>query len=185
MNLFILDLDFELNAQYHVDDHVNKIALEACQVLSTALWLRQEPGVSYDAAVWYQKGLWATDARASMPRAYTPTHIGSIAHWLTDPVNYMWCLRYTIELCKEHQFRKGAIVQQWRMASQLPRFTVSRSPSIWYAAVDESHLTADKIRAGKKVSTDRVVEVYRQYYRHQKSHLHPWTGRRVPEWLQS
>ena len=38
MNLFVLDLDVETNVRYHVDDHVNKIALECCQVLSTALW---------------------------------------------------------------------------------------------------------------------------------------------------
>lgn len=61
MNLFVLDLDFEVNVQYHVDDHVNKIALECCQVLSTALWLRNQSNVAYDASIWYQRGLEGCD----------------------------------------------------------------------------------------------------------------------------
>lgn len=183
MNLFILDLDIERNVQYHVDDHVNKIALECCQVLSTALWVRGQPGVAYDAANWYQKGLWNTAARQSVHRAYAPTHFGPLANWCTNPVNYMWALRYGIELCKEHQYRKGTVIQQWRMLSQLPRFTVYQSPNLWYAAVADQLMTADQLKAGKMLPTADIVEVYRRYYRDFKSHLHQWTKRGEPEWL--
>lgn len=127
MSLFVLDHDIEQNVQYHVDDHVNKIALETCQVLSTALFLRGEPNVSYDAAMWYQRG-WDRVDRGSVHRAYTPTHFGPLANWCINPVNYMWALRYGVELCKEHQHRHGTIIQQWRVLSQLPRFTVYESP---------------------------------------------------------
>lgn len=185
MNLFVLDLDIEQNVRYHVDDHVNKIALECCQVLSTALWLRNEPGVSFDASIWYQRGLWDTAARQSVHRAYAPTHFGPLANWCKDPVNYMWALRYGIELCKEHQYRKGTVIQQWRMLSQLPRFTVYNSPSVWYAAVADQLMTAEQLRSGKMLPTSQIVEVYRLYYRDFKSHLHQWTKRGEPVWLRS
>ena len=36
MNFFYLDADPQTNATYHVNDHVGKMAMEACQMLSTA-----------------------------------------------------------------------------------------------------------------------------------------------------
>lgn len=38
MNLFFLDDDIDLCAEYHIDKHVGKMQLEATQLLSTALW---------------------------------------------------------------------------------------------------------------------------------------------------
>lgn len=184
MNLFVLDHDVEVNVQYHVDSHVNKIALEAAQVLSAALWLRRQPNVAYDATTWYQAGLWDTDARRSVHRAYGVTHVGHPMNtWCMDPVNYMWTLRYAVELCKEHKHRKGTVIQQWRMLSQLPRFTVYEAPKKWYAAVADELLTPEELRAGKFVGNDRVVDLYRQYYRIHKAHLHAWTNRDRPNWL--
>jgi hypothetical protein len=185
LNLFVLDHDVEVSVTYHVDNHVNKIALETLQVLSTALWLNQHPGISYDASMWYQHGMWECAARRSMPRAYAPTHMGPLAHWCRDPVNYMWALRYGIELCKEHQYRMGTIIQQWRVLSQLPRFTVNRAPRMWYAAVDESLLAPTQLARGKLLTLDETVDVYRRYYASSKSHLHKWTKREMPTWLQS
>lgn len=39
MNLFYLDDDLDLCAEYHIDKHVGKMQLEATQLLSTALWI--------------------------------------------------------------------------------------------------------------------------------------------------
>lgn len=184
MNLFLLDTDIEANVQCHVDYHVNKIALEAAQVLSTALWLREESNVTYDASAWYKHSKWDTDARRSICRAYSPTHIGPLSRWCTNPINYMWTLRYAVELCKEHRYRKGTIIQTWRVLSQLPRYTVSASPKTWYAAVADELMTPAELSAGKMVDTGRAVEVYRQYYQQHKSHLHRWTKRERPVWLE-
>ena len=71
------------------------------------------------------------------------------------------------------------------MLSRLPRFTVYESPNQWYAAIDDSLLTADQLRNGKILPTSEVVEVYRRYYLEFKSHLHQWTKRGVPVWVQS
>ena len=39
MNLFYLDNDLDKCAEYHVDKHVNKMILEAAQLLCTAIWV--------------------------------------------------------------------------------------------------------------------------------------------------
>lgn len=39
MNIFVLDLDHEKNAQYHVDKHCSKMIVEYAQMLSTAVRL--------------------------------------------------------------------------------------------------------------------------------------------------
>lgn len=39
MNIFFLDENPRLAAQYHNDTHVNKQIVESCQILSTAIWI--------------------------------------------------------------------------------------------------------------------------------------------------
>ena len=39
MNLFYLDEDLDKCAEYHVDKHVNKMILEAAQLINTNLWI--------------------------------------------------------------------------------------------------------------------------------------------------
>lgn len=97
----------------------------------------------------------------------------------------MWALRYGVELCKEHQYRKGTVIQQWHMLSQLPRFTVYEAPRTWYAAVADSLLTPSQLANGKMLPTSDIVDVYRRYYREFKSHLHHWSKRGEPVWLSS
>lgn len=43
MNIFLLDLDPTKAAQAHVDKHVVKMILEACQLLYTAHWVIHYP----------------------------------------------------------------------------------------------------------------------------------------------
>jgi hypothetical protein len=39
MNLFYLDEDLDKCAEFHVDKHVNKMILEAAQLINTNLWI--------------------------------------------------------------------------------------------------------------------------------------------------
>ena len=186
MNFFWLDEDVERSVQQHVDAHVNKIALEVTQVLSTALWQIGYSHVAYDAALWYESGQWETSGRVSVSRAYKPSHQSHpLCRWCHDPVNYMWALWYGIELCKEHKHRCGTIIQAWRVLSQLPRFEVYSRPTTAYAAVADELVTSGELARGKIVPIPRAVELYRQYYRQHKWHLHRWTNRETPEWLRS
>lgn len=47
MNIFILDRDPKLNALYHCDQHVNKMILEAAQMLCTVNFLYGDKDVPY------------------------------------------------------------------------------------------------------------------------------------------
>lgn len=46
MNLFILDYDIEISASYHCDEHVNKMILEAAQILN-AVCIKNELPAPY------------------------------------------------------------------------------------------------------------------------------------------
>lgn len=85
MNLFVLDTDLSLNAQYHVDRHVVKMPLEAAQIASTVLRGR------------------GTETK------YKPTHAKhpcTLWAGATD-ANLDWTIQYGLALCKEYTFRYG------------------------------------------------------------------------------
>lgn len=84
MNLFILDLDFEKNASYHVDKHVNKIILEATQICCTAL------------------------NKHNIVTPYKSTHIHhKIVKWANLRSNFIWTINYGLTLCKEFTYRRN------------------------------------------------------------------------------
>jgi hypothetical protein len=161
MNIFYLDHDPKLCAQYHVDRHVVKMILESAQLLCTALNVLAGEQVT----------------------PYKTTHVNHpCSIWVRESYlnwSYVWQLMFELE--KEWNFRfdhnkthksiqafldQGGIVD---MAEKyLPR--VYRTPVV--LAMPE-HC---------KVAFD-PVESYRNYYREEKVHLHKWTKRGQPEWL--
>lgn len=87
MNLFVLDNDFVTNAVYHVDSHVIKIPLEACQCLCNARLLH---GLS---------------APYKLAQPNNP-----ICKWVrTSLDNYIWTCYYGLSLCEEYSYRYGKI----------------------------------------------------------------------------
>lgn len=87
MNIFILDLDFKKNAQYHVDRHIVKMITEQNQILSTVHW--QTGGKAH----------------------YKPTHIHhpSVKWCMQSLSNYKWLIESTLALCEEYTYRYGKI----------------------------------------------------------------------------
>ena len=85
MNIFYLDEDPKLCAQYHCDRHCVKMILESCQLLCTAHWM--------------------TDGEAP----YKKTHINHPSNkWARESLsNYVWLCDMTMELCKEYTHRYG------------------------------------------------------------------------------
>ena len=84
MNIFMLDNDTKLAAQYHNDKHCVKMCLEYAQLLCTA---RHESG----------------DSTAR----YRPTHKNHpSAIWVRESLNnYVWLCQLGIDLCKEYTER--------------------------------------------------------------------------------
>lgn len=83
MNIFFLDQDHVLNAMFHVDRHVVKMPLEACQMLSGA----------------YPKEI----------APYKHTHVNHpMAQWARQSKsNFYFTVNYAISLCEEYTFRYG------------------------------------------------------------------------------
>lgn len=83
MNIFILDLDHEVNARYHVDRHVVKMILEYAQLLSTASHL------------------------TGLPQGYRPTHIHHrCTRWVCESVdNWIWLLNLADAVNREWRHR--------------------------------------------------------------------------------
>ena len=85
MNIFYLDEDPKLCAQYHCDKHCVKMIIEGVQLLSTAHWM--------------------TGGEAP----YKKTHINHPSNkWARESLsNYVWLCDMTMELCKEYTHRYG------------------------------------------------------------------------------
>jgi hypothetical protein len=154
MNIFLLDLNFENNARYHVDKHVVKMPLESAQILSTAVRLS-----GIDA------GYKAT--HANHPCTKWARESLSNWHWLKTLAFYLneeWCYRYN-----HHHFNHKA----YEMIKWLPE------PNI-----EDIGLTPFAICMAEefKISNDPVM-CYRNYYNNGKKHLFSWKNREVPEWI--
>ena len=85
MNIFYLDEDPKLCAQYHCDKHCVKMIVEQVQLLCTAHWM--------------------TGGEAP----YKKTHFNHPSNkWTRESLsNYVWLCDMTMELCKEYTHRYG------------------------------------------------------------------------------
>jgi len=95
MNIFYLDENLELNAQYHCDRHILKMCIEQNQLLSAAHLMNGSEAPyklthkNHPCAIW---------TRASLS-------------------NYMWLCNSTLALCKEYTFRYGKIHKSEEVAN--------------------------------------------------------------------
>lgn len=89
LNIFALDTNPSLAAQYHCNSHVVKMVVESAQLLST---------------VHHLHGTW-------LPSMYKPTHQKHpCTLWLMESQdNYIWCWQLLYYLCAEYTFRYGRI----------------------------------------------------------------------------
>lgn len=159
MNIFYLDEDVTLCAQSHVDRHVSKMLIEYAQLLSTA-----------------HRVISGTSA----PRAcYKLTHKNHpSAVWTREcSGNYLYLYNLWTELHKEFMFRYGK-----GHMSYLSLFDVLRKPPK-RIPVAEFYAPPMCVPDEYKYLSEDTVEVYRQYYKQDKSHLHSWKDRNVPSWI--
>jgi hypothetical protein len=87
MNIFVLDHDQRLAAQYHCDKHVVKMPTESGQMLSTALFLHGQEALWKPAHPKHPCTLWAAENRA----------------------NFDWLVKLGYELCAEYTHRYGKV----------------------------------------------------------------------------
>lgn len=159
MNIFYLDNDPKIAAQYHCDKHVIKMILESGQLLSTAHRVL-DPDVSFEDL-------------------YKETHVNHpSAIWVRQGVeNYQWVYDLMIYLNEEKHFRYGSgdhlTVTKLRDFLKNPPKNIPSGSTELILAMPEQY------------QTDDPVESYRNYYRESKQHLHHWKKRGEPSWIQN
>ncbi len=153
MNIFAVDIRPQRAAKALGDKHVNKMILETAQMMCSA----------------YPKG------DAPYLRAYY-NHPCTI--WARKCLkNYEWLYHHGMALGKEKVYRFGGShasidVIQWCWDNiSIDIIPESSSMTPFAQAMPEEFYHEDSIVA------------YRSYYRSAKSHLHKWTKRQAPAWL--
>ena len=183
MNIFYLDYDTDLCAEYHVDKHVVKMILEYAQLLSTAHRIldgTQSVGLSKTGRK--QTRYVLPDDRESV--LYSATHINHpSAVWCRKSIqNYMWLAELLECLCGEYTYRYGKVhkVESSGLMQALKNYLPKNIPDIPFTGPTPAMPDACKVPGDS-------LQSYRNYYVMNKGHLWSWKGkinsRQQPQWF--
>jgi len=176
INIFYIDKDPKLAAEYMVDRHVVKMILETSQLLSTAhRILDGEEYVGQSASGRKARRWRLPDDRETI--LYSATHINHpSAVWCRQSNNnYNWLYAHFIALLNEYTYRYGKIHKCMDMCGPLAaapnNIPISHLTPVTPAMPDEYKVEHDSVQS------------YRNYYRIAKERMHKWTKREPPGWL--
>ncbi len=177
MNIFYIDPNPKLCAEWAVDSHCIKMILEAAQLLSTAH--RVLDGIEYIDDTGKRKvKRWMLDDHRDT-ELYSATHVNHpSAVWVRQSAdNYNWLYRYLHEHCKEYTYRYGKVhkVEQSGLLDSL-MFPPNNIP-------ETSFSQPTPAMDAKYIISNDSVENYRNYYKVGKAHLHKWKNRQPPAWI--
>lgn len=155
MNLFVLDVDPEMAAQYHCDKHVVKMTLETAQLLCTAV---HELGFSF-------------------PGQYRPTHVNHpCAIWVRQTRgNAFWALELLQQLGVEYTHRYGRVHASTALLEPL-------RACLHYAEFPDMAMTPFAQAMPEEYRDPDPVKAYRQYYLGEKLRMMEYTDRATPYW---
>jgi hypothetical protein len=160
MNIFFLDEDPTLSAQYHVDKHVVKMILETAQLLC---------GVHH-----------VTAHDTAHDTAHVPYKLSHKNHpcsiWSRKSLsNYLYLCELGLELCNEYTYRygkrhKSQDVIEWCLVNK------PNIPDIGFTEPAKAMPDEFKVKS--------VVQSYRNYYMGAKSGFAVWKNREKPFWFE-
>ena len=166
MNIFVLDKDPKLAAQYHNDKHCSKMCLESAQIIASAI--HRLDGIH--------------DKNKVLPKTKegNPYGKGYINHpcskWAASSLgNFQWLWDLLYELGKEFSYRYGKL----HSSAESVRINTPRELK---ADWPEKELT-NFVNCTTHKDIDDIVEAYRLYYRVEKIHLAEWSKRKPPWWF--
>lgn len=145
-------------AKMHADKHVVKMILETCQMLC-AVWHVLDP-----------------EHIVYTPR-YKLTHKNHpCTIWTRESLdNYFWLCQLGLELCVEYTFRYG---------KQHACEPILEELSLIIPDLPQKGFTIPAQAMPDIYKDDCAVTAYRHYYFFEKQHIHSWTSRDFPNWLQ-
>jgi hypothetical protein len=166
MNIFFLDWNPKLAAQYACDKHVVKMILESTQLLYTT-YRTKDPDVLIDCPY----------------EAYKITHKNHPCNvWLRESIeNFKWLLLLALEYCEEYNHRYSSETS--------PKEHTCQKHLVWMASnlplLPNIKMTTPAQAMPDKYKCGDVVEAYRKYYIGEKLGFVKYTNREIPEWLKS
>ena len=179
MNVFYLDSDPSLCAQYHCDKHVIKMITEYCQMLSTAFW--QCPTSEFNKNIYlsYNEKKKQFENRHSI--CYQQTHINHPCNiWVRSNIQHFnLLLRLTECLISEYRIRYKKY-DNFKTASNLLNWIdlEHNRPDI-----DLKEWSNPPQCMPEQYKCDDIVQSYRNFYMGDKSKFARWTNREIPEWF--
>jgi hypothetical protein len=182
MNIFILDDDIQLCAQAHSDIHVNKMATEAGQILTSALaWVLRSYSEVPSAKPGKTKKVFHKPFADGWGVSH-PYHPATM--WVAESrQNMYWTMELWGNLCDEWQHRFNKVHGSAHYIRHLSAHALDVFPDVEFTP----HIVAfDKDKYSSCIRPT-VVESYRAYYNHTKLHLKnrpaTWTNRPIPSWI--
>lgn len=171
MNIFVLSGIPSIAAQFHCDNHVNKMLIESAQMLSTAWHIAAPDEVKIN-----QNGDWSiAKTGLKIYKPFNPNH--PCNKWVREcRENYMWLTVLAKYLAREFTRRYGKEHATQRIVEALmqPPATL---PSINWGT---PHVQCMPEQYQRKQD---AVAAYREYYKKEKAPFATWTNIEVPYWF--
>jgi hypothetical protein len=158
MNIFVLDYNPELAAQYHCDKHVVKMILESAQIVCS---VANELGIETPYKTTHYNHpctVWARESRSNM------IWLKYLAGYLNDE----WQYRYG-HMRNHKSYDAILSIDLEKLFDSLPAIGLTEFARAMPDYISEQH-------------TD-TVEAYRHYYKVEKANLLTYTRAKRPEWL--
>lgn len=180
MNFFILDRNPHKSATMHLDKHVVKMAIEYCQMLSTAH--RILDGTMYLGKTKNNRNIkrWAHPDSEMEQMLYKASHINHpTSVWARESAeNYSYLYDTWIELLREYTYRYGKIHMSGAKLSELLKEPPRNIPDVPFTDPPPamSHYPQCIVEGD-------IVQSYRNYYKEAKAGFAKWTKRPAPKWF--
>ena len=165
MNIFILSENKEICAQYHCDSHIVKMPTETAQILSFA---------------YYHNDLW-DNTIPEFIMGFGKTHDKHpCSLWVRRSLsNSIYAAELGLELYNEYQYRYNKPDKHTRV-KKIFDFCIENPPNISDIGLTEFVCAVKP----EYMISDNPIENYRFSYKEDKKHLHRWTKREIPFFIQ-
>ena len=176
MNIFYLNDNAQISAQEQCDKHVCKMAIEYCQLLSTAHRV-------LDGAEYYDKTkngrkikrwLLSDDRELNLMKASHVNHPSNI--WTREcAANYDWLLEMWVNTCYEFEYRYG----KKHATLERLKYLTNRPKNI---RMDISRTEMPQAMPEYCKVANNPIQGYKNYYINEKKRFATWKKRQIPNW---
>ena len=157
MNIFILDLNHKLCAQYHCNKHCVKMITETTQLLN-------------NVCIMHDKNF---EPFYKLTHAKHPATIWAA----TNVSNFDWLNRLGLELCKEYTYRYHRVHKCQTYLESFLSFDIRKH-------LPSGDLTDFAKCMPDEYKVNDAVQSYRNYYIGAKQHIAQWKNREIPNWFE-